>query len=138
MLGTQLTSTALLNLQEVLRKYMHVFAWSYKDLKGVKSKICQHYVDLEPGTKLVCQRQCRTNPVYAELVKMEIKKLLDVDFIYLVAYRKWVSAIVVVPKKNWKICICVDYQKLDNKTKRDHFLLPFTEQVLDRVSGHEF
>ena len=95
LLGTQLTSKALLQLQWVLQKYKHAFAWSYKDLKGVKPEICQHYIDLEPGTKPVCQRQRRTNPVYAELVKAKITKLLDAGFIYPVAYSEWVSAILL-------------------------------------------
>ena len=115
----------------MLQNYKHVFAWSYKDLKGVTLEVCQHYIDLEPGTKPICQRQRRTNPIYVELVKAEITKLLDAGFIYPVAYSEWVSPIVVVPKKNKKICICVDYRKLNSKTKKDHFPLPFTDQVLD-------
>ena len=137
LLGTQLTSKALLQFQEVLRKYKHAFAWSYKDLQGVKPEICQHYIDLEIGTKPVCQRQRRTNPVYAELVKAKITKLLDAGFIYPKAYSEWVFAIVIVPKKNKKIHICVDYRQLNSKTKKDHFPLPFTDQVLDRVAGHK-
>ena len=71
------------------------------------------------------------------MFKVEITKLLDVWFIYLVAYSEWVSPIVVVPKKNNKIRICVDYRKLNSKTKKDHFPLPFTDQVLDCVAGHK-
>ena len=97
----------------------------------------QHYIDLEPGARPVCQQQRRTNPVYAELVKAEVTKLLDVGFIYPIAYSEWVSPIVIVPKKNKKIWICVDYQHLNNKNKKDHFPLPYTDQVLDKVAGHE-
>ena len=38
----------------------------------------------------------------------------------------WLSLIVVVPKKNKKIRVCVDYQKL-----------PFMDEVLDTVGGHK-
>ncbi len=38
-----------------------------------------------------------------------------------------------MPKKNGKLCICVDYQKLNAQTKKDPFPLPF----LDLVVGHE-
>ena len=109
-LGSQLQGKTLMRLQDVLTKFKHVFAWSYEDLKGVKPEICQHYIDLEPGTKPLCQCQRCTNPVYAELVKAEITKLLNVGFIYPVAYSEWVS---IVPKKNRMIRICVDYRKLN-------------------------
>ena len=49
----------------------------------------------------------------------------------------WLSPIVVVPKKNGKIRVCVDYRKLNAATMTDAFPLPFTDGVLDAVAGHE-
>ena len=34
--------------------------------------------------------------------------------------------------------MCIDYRKLNNVTRNDHFPLPFMDQVLERVSGHSF
>ncbi len=42
-----------------------------------------------------------------------------------------------MPKKNDKLRICVDYQKLNAQTKKDPFLLPFLDSILDLVVGHE-
>ena len=36
----------------------------------------------------------------------------------------------------WRVCI--DYRKLNVVTRKDHFPLPFIDQVLERVSGHPF
>ena len=36
----------------------------------------------------------------------------------------------------WRVCI--DYRKLHVVTRKDHFPLPFIDQVLERVSGHPF
>ena len=47
------------------------------------------------------------------------------------------SLIVVVPKKNGKIWVCVDYQKRNAATVIDAFPLPFTDGILDVVVGHE-
>lgn len=113
------------------------FAWTYKDLKGVPPKICEHQIILEDNAKPVQQRPYRLNPKYSALVHKEIKKLLECGFIYPIPYSEWVSPIVIVPKKNGKIRICQDYRKLNNVTKKDHFPLPFTDTLLDIVAGHE-
>ena len=34
--------------------------------------------------------------------------------------------------------MCIDYRKLNADTRKDHFLLPFVDQMLERVAGHEF
>ena len=81
---------------------MDVFAWTYKDLKGIPPNVCEHLIILEPNTKPVRQRQYRMNPKYSLLIKKEIDKLLKCGFIYPIPYSEWVSPIVVVPKKKKK------------------------------------
>uniref|UniRef100_A0A2N9HZU3 RNA-directed DNA polymerase n=1 Tax=Fagus sylvatica TaxID=28930 RepID=A0A2N9HZU3_FAGSY len=81
---------------------------------------------------------------------------LDAGIIYPIADSKWVSPTQVVPKKSgvtvvenelgelvptklvtgWRMCI--DYRKLNAATRKDHFPLPFIDQVLERVAGHSF
>ena len=45
--------------------------------------------------------------------------------------------IVVIPKKNDKIRVCVSYKKLNLATITNVFPLPSTDGVLDVVAGHE-
>ena len=68
---------------------------------------------------------------------MEVKKLTQAGFIYPIEDSKWVSPVVVTPKKNGKWRICVDYKPLNAATKRDHFPLPFQDKILNEVAGHE-
>jgi hypothetical protein len=49
----------------------------------------------------------------------------------------WQSPIVVVLKKYSKLEICMDFRRLNVVTKKDPYLLPFTEEVLDEMAGHE-
>ena len=36
----------------------------------------------------------------------------------------------------WRMCI--DYRRLNKSTRKDHFPLPFIDQILERVAGHDF
>jgi hypothetical protein len=49
------------------------------------------------------------NPYYATIVKHDINKLLVPSFIKPIEEATWLSSIVVVPKKNGKLKICVDF-----------------------------
>jgi len=71
-------------------------------------------------------------------VKEELDKLLVVGFIYPISYSQWVFPLVVVPKKNGKLWICIDYWALNEATRRDHCPLPFIDKVLDRLVGKKY
>ena len=44
--------------------------------------------------------------------------------------------ILTRPVTGWMICI--EYRKLNKATWKDHFPLPFIDQMLDRLAGHEY
>jgi hypothetical protein len=118
-------------------KYKDVFAWSYEDMKGLNSEFYHHKINLAKDAIPIQQRRYRLNPNYAAKVKEEIDKLLRVGFIRPIKRATWLSPIVVVPKKNGKLRVCMDYRKLNAATIIDAFPLPFTDGVLDTVAGHE-
>jgi hypothetical protein len=47
------------------------------------------------------------NPNYALKVREDLDKLLNIGFIYPLETIQWLSPLVIVPKKNGKLCICV-------------------------------
>jgi hypothetical protein len=49
----------------------------------------------------------------------------------------WLSPIVVVPKKNGKLIICIDFIKQNATTKKDSYPLPFTDEMLNIVARYE-
>ena len=77
------------------------------------------------------------NESFAKKIKEEIDQLLKARFIYEIKHSKWVSPIVVVPKKNGKLRVCVNLKKINAITIRDNYPLPITEHVLERVEGKE-
>jgi hypothetical protein len=72
------------------------------------------------------------------IVKEELQKLLNANFIYPISDSKWVSPLVIMPKKNGKWRICVDFRELNKSTLRDFFPLPFIDHVLDTLSHKQY
>ena len=75
------------------------------------------------------------NPALKETMKVELQKILNANFIYPISNSQWVSLLFIVLKKNKKWRVCVDYRELNKATQKDHFPLPFIDQVLDTLSG---
>ena len=113
-----------------------------------------HKILLEENAKPSVEHQRRLNPVMKEVVRKEVLKWLNVGFIYSISDSPWVSPVHVVPKKRgftvirnekneliptrtvtgWRVCI--NYRKLNTATRKNHFPLPFINQMLDRLAGH--
>jgi hypothetical protein len=62
------------------------------------------------------------------VVKQYINKLLAVGFIKFVEEATWLSPIVVLPKKNGKLKIYIDFRKLNITRKKDPYPLPFIDE----------
>ena len=86
-------------LLETLRKYKEAIAWFIEDLKGTSPSICMHKILMEENAKTSIEHQRRLNPVMKEVVKKEVLKWLNADFIYAISDSPWVSSVHVVPKK---------------------------------------
>ncbi len=70
------------------------------------------------------------------MVKEELDKLLEVGFIRPVETTEWVSLVVLTLKKNGKLRVCVNYKAWNKVTKKDQCPLPFCEEILEEVAGH--
>ena len=86
-------------LLRILRKYKKSIAWSVEDLKGISPSICMHKILLEENEKSSIEHQRRLNPVMKEVIRNEVLKWLNVEFIYAISYNPSVSVVHVVPKK---------------------------------------
>ncbi|XP_071904284.1 uncharacterized protein [Coffea arabica] len=154
-------SSALSKIQEeklirVLREHKEAIGWTIADIKGISPAICMYRIRLEENVKPVRQAQRRLNPLMMKVVKKEILKLLDVGIIFAISDSPWVSPVQVVPKKagvtveanqtgelvpvrkptGWRQCI--DYRRLNAVTKKDHFPLPFIDQMVERLDCRDY
>nr|GEX94397.1 reverse transcriptase domain-containing protein [Tanacetum cinerariifolium] len=114
-------------LIKVLKSHKRAIAWKISDIKEIH-----------------------------DVIKKEAIKLLNAEMIYPISDSPWVSPIHCVPKKGgmtvvanenneliptrlvtgWRVYI--DYRKLNDATRKDHFSLHFMDQMLERLAGNEF
>ncbi|GKC91332.1 reverse transcriptase domain-containing protein, partial [Tanacetum coccineum] len=104
---------ALIN---VLKSHKRAIAWKITDIKGIDPRFCTHKILMEEDCKPSVQIQRWVNPKIHEVIKKEVIKLLDVGMIYPIS----------------------DSPKLNEATRKDHFPLPFMDQMLERLAGNEF
>ncbi|GJR70688.1 reverse transcriptase domain-containing protein [Tanacetum coccineum] len=155
-ISSQLSKEKKNKLIFVVKKHKQAFAWKTTDIPGICPSFYKHKIQLLDDKKAVIQKQRRLNPNMQEVVKKEIVKLLDTGIIYPIADSPWVSPIHCVPKKGgitvvtnendelvptrtitgWRVCI--DYRKLNEATAKDHFPLPFMDQMLERLAGNKY
>jgi hypothetical protein len=138
----------------VLETHRSVLGYSLQDLKGISPTLCTHQIPIKPDATPSREPQRGINNNMREVVKKQVLKLLHARIIYPVSYSEWVSRVQVVPKKGgmtvvcndknelipqrtvigWRMCI--DYRKLNKATKKDHFPLPFIDEMLERLAKH--
>ena len=117
--------------RQLLHKFSHVFASSDSDLGC--TNLIYHEVPVVDDAP-VSQRYRRIPPSQYEEVKNHIKKLLEQKVIR-ESSSPYSSPLVIVRKKDGSIRLCVDYRRLNAKTRKDAFPLPRIEESLDSLSG---
>nr|GEU44084.1 reverse transcriptase domain-containing protein [Tanacetum cinerariifolium] len=141
---------------KVLKSHKQAMAWKLYDIKGIDPEFYTHKILIKDDFKPAVQHQRRVNPKIHKVIKKEVLKLLDAGLIYNISDSPWVSPMHRVPIKGgftvvkneeneliptrlvtgWRVCI--DYRKLNDATRKDHFRLPFVDQMLERLAGNEY
>ncbi|GJS91210.1 hypothetical protein Tco_0773846 [Tanacetum coccineum] len=86
-------------LIKVLKSHERAIAWKLFDIKGINPEFCTHTILMEEDYKPAVQHQRRVNPKTHDVIKKEVKKLLDAELIYPISDSPWVSPVHCVPKK---------------------------------------
>nr|GEW29654.1 reverse transcriptase domain-containing protein [Tanacetum cinerariifolium] len=140
----------------VLKSHKRAIAWKLSDIKGINPKFCTHKILMEEDFEPPVQHQRMVNPKIYDFIKKEVLKLLDAGLIYLISDSPWVSLVHCVPKKGgftvveneeneliltrlvtgWRVCI--DYLNLNEAIHKDHFPLPFMDQMLKRLVRNKY
>ncbi|XP_026396409.1 uncharacterized protein LOC113291044 [Papaver somniferum] len=104
-------------------------------MTGIDLKIIHHELRINPCTTLFRQKVRKVTPEYHQAIEKELRKLLEAGFIKEVKYPTWISNMVIVPKKNRGVRICIDFTNLNKACPKDSYPLPSIDQLVEAVEG---
>nr|GEV48817.1 reverse transcriptase domain-containing protein [Tanacetum cinerariifolium] len=110
----------------VLKSHKRVIAWKLSDIKGIDPEFYTHKILMEEDFEPAIQHQRRVSPVYSVPKKEGFTVVKNED-------NELISTRLVM---GW--CVCIDYRKLNEATRKDHFPLPFMDQMLERLAGNQY
>nr|GEW62317.1 reverse transcriptase domain-containing protein [Tanacetum cinerariifolium] len=108
-------------LIKVLKSHKQTLAWQLFDIKGINQEFYTHKIIIEDDFKPAVQHQRKVNPKIHEVIKKENEE------------NELIPTRLVT---GWRVCI--DYQKLNDATRKDHFPLPFMNQMLEKLAGNKY
>ena len=141
---------------QVLKEPKSAIGWRIEDLNRISPAICMHKILIEKNYKPIIQPQRSLNLSMEEVVKKEVMKLYNASIIYLISNSSWVSQVQVVPKKRGMTTItnpsdeliptrtvtgwiiCINYKRINDATRKEHFPLSFIDKMLERVADHAY
>nr|GEU65114.1 reverse transcriptase domain-containing protein [Tanacetum cinerariifolium] len=105
----------------VLKSHKRAITWKLTDIQGINTEFCNHKIIMEEDYKPAIQHQRRVNPKIHDVIKKENEK------------NELIPTRLVT---GWRVCI--DYRKLNEATRKDHFPLPFMDKILERLARNEY
>ena len=120
----------VITLETVKSKYPNLFR-ELGEMSG------EYHVTLKEGAKPYALLVPRRVPIpLLPQVKQELENMEKTGVIFRVDQpTDWCAGMVVVPKPNGKIRICVDLSHLNDSVKRENFPLPRIDQSLGLLAG---
>ncbi|XP_074288008.1 uncharacterized protein LOC141613165 [Silene latifolia] len=124
-INSALDDTQTSKLISLLKRFKGVLGYTIGDLKGISPSLCTHKILLENEDASSIEPQRRLNPIMKEVkggmtvVRNDKNELIPTRTV-----------------TGWRMC--VDYRKLNKSTRKDHFPLPFMDQMLERLAQHNY
>ena len=129
-----LSKKEYISLRTILNEYKTIFSRSSTDvglIQGYKHKIETN------NHKPICLNP-RKVPIHVQSKVDALVDDLENKGIVKKTVSSWNSPIVVVPKKNGDIRLCIDYRHLNSITERPIYHIPDAKELYDSLHGSEY
>ncbi|GJX80446.1 hypothetical protein Tco_0328595 [Tanacetum coccineum] len=122
-----------LELKDLPSHLEYAFLEGDDKLPGIDPQFCTHKILMEENAKPVVQHQRRVNPkIHEPVFIVSLRKGGDKPWLK----NEEMTFNTHSLDRGWRVC--VRYCKLNDATRKDHFPLPFMDQMLERLAGNEY
>ena len=103
-------------------------------MPGLSREIVAHQLLIESDFRSLKQRPRSFCPDLLPMIKDEIHRLLETNFIRPCRYAEWVSNIVPVEKKeSGKLRVCIDFHNLNRATSKDKYPMHVADMLINNA-----
>lgn len=132
--GDNLTVGQLIELRQLIGTHSNSFSVGGKI---GKTDIVEHHIVLEPDAQPVVEPLRRRPLFHKQEAHRRVSKMLR-EGILEPSESPWASAYVMVKKKTGEMRMCIDFRKLNDKTKKNVYPLPNIEDCIEPLSGNQY
>lgn len=100
-------------------------------------RVAEHEIVLEPGTRPIKQRYYPVSPYKQKFIDDEVEEMLKLGVIER-SNSPWSSPVCLARKKDGSFRFCIDFRKLNERTKKDAWPIPYISTILDRLRNAQF
>ena len=93
-------------------------------MPGVPRRLAEHRLRVDPKSKPVKEHLQRSAVEKRKAVGEEVTRLLAAEFIRESYHSEWLANVVMVPKKDDSLRMCIDFKHINRACQKDHFPLP--------------
>ena len=122
--------TSPISKEFLIKKYPNVFGEGVGLLEG------EYHIQLKEDAVPVQHAPCRVPVALRDRLRNTLDEMVQQDIVAPVTQpTPWISCVVVVPKKNGMLRICLDPKDLNKAIEREHYPLPTIEDIAPRLYG---
>jgi hypothetical protein len=100
-------------------------------MSTISWEVTEHTLNIKPGSNPVKQGLRCFNKEKHRAMGEELSRLLAARFVKEIQHPDWIANLILIPKKNGKWRICLDYMSLNKACPKDPFPLPHIDLVVD-------
>ena len=106
-------------------------------MPGVPRELAEHCLRVDSKVKPVKEHLRRSAVQKRKAIGEEVARLLAAEFIREIYHSEWLANVVMVPKKDKSLRMCIDFKHINRACPKDHFPLPRIDQIVDSTVGCE-
>ncbi|GKA58147.1 reverse transcriptase domain-containing protein [Tanacetum coccineum] len=137
-IGGSLSEKGRIELCNMLKDNLDIFAWKLADMTGIPRSIAKHRLNINEGCQSIRQKRRGQAPDRNNAIQEEVAKLVEAEIMREVHYHDWLSNPVMVKKHdgNWRMC--VDFMDLNKSCLKDCYPLPEIDWKVESLCGYPF